>query len=211
MPHQEVYLAFLDQQASGAMALLEEMLHDTAKSTAARSRAEAIAKTIQTQFYDSQKSCYAFSRNVDGSLDRTSTVYPSLGWWSGKGLAGDASIPTQAGTCLQQFAGHALNTDWGLRDVANDEKIYDGMSYHQGSVWPLFTGWAALAEYRAQPAARGLPIIDGEREFDEGAGSRRRDGIVVWRLLCALWAQHEPPTMVERDGDHANAARTVRH
>ena len=23
------------------------------------------------------------------------------------------------------------------------------MSYHQGSVWPLFTGWGALAEYRA--------------------------------------------------------------
>jgi glycogen debranching enzyme len=159
MPHQEVYLAFLDQQASGAMALLEEMLHDAAKSTAARSRAEAIAKTIQTQFYDSQKSCYAFSRNVDGSLDRTSTVYPSLGWWSGKGLAGDASIPTQAGTCLQQFAGHALNTDWGLRDVANDEKIYDGMSYHQGSVWPLFTGWAALAEYRANQPLAGYQLL----------------------------------------------------
>ena len=100
MPHQEVYLAFLDQQASGAMAQLEDMLHDSAKSTAARSRAEAIAKTIETQFYDRQKSCYAFSRNVDGSLDRTSTVYPSLGWWSGKGLAGDASIPAQTGTCL---------------------------------------------------------------------------------------------------------------
>jgi hypothetical protein len=38
--------------------------------------------------------------------------------------------------------------------VSADEKFYDGMSYHQGSVWPLFTGWAALAEYRAgQPLA----------------------------------------------------------
>lgn len=159
MPHQEVYLAFLDQQASGAMAKLEEMLHDAAKSTAGRTRADAIAKTIETQFYDKQKSCYAFSRNADGSLDRTSTVYPALAWWSGKGLAGTSSIPTQTGTCLEQFAGHALNTDWGLRDVANDEKIYDGMSYHQGSVWPLFTGWAALAEYRANQPLAGYQLL----------------------------------------------------
>ena len=104
------------------MAQLEDMLKDSAKSTAARSRAEAIAKTIETQFYDKQKSCYAFSRNTDGSLDRTSTIYPSLGWWSGKGLAGASSIPTQTGTCLEQFAGHALNTDWGLRDVCQRRK-----------------------------------------------------------------------------------------
>src|ERR1700739_1630789 len=159
MPHQEVYLAFLDQQASGAMAQLENLLHDSAKSAAARNRADAIAKTIQSQFYDDQKSCYVFSRNVDGSLDRTSTVYPSLGWWSGKGLAGNNSIPAQTGTCLQQFASHALNTDWGLRDVANDEKIYDGMSYHQGSVWPLFTGWAALAEYRGNQPLAGYQLL----------------------------------------------------
>ncbi len=86
-------------------------------------------------------------------------MYPSLGWWSGKGLAGASSIPTQTGTCLEQFAGHALNTDWGLRDVSNDEKIYDGMSYHQGSVWPLFTGWAALAEYRANQPLAGYQLL----------------------------------------------------
>jgi hypothetical protein len=26
--------------------------------------------------------------------------------------------------------------------------FYDPISYHQGSVWPLFTGWVALSEYR---------------------------------------------------------------
>jgi glycogen debranching enzyme len=159
MPHQEIYLAFLDQQASGAMGLIEDLLHDSAKAQTARSRAEAVAKTIQAQFWDKDKNCYAFSRNPDGSLDRTTTVYPALAWWSGKGLAGDASIPTQTGACLQQLAGHALNTDWGLRDVANDEKIYDGMSYHQGSVWPLFTGWAALAEYRGNQPLAGYQLL----------------------------------------------------
>jgi hypothetical protein len=52
-----------------------------------------------------------------------------------------------------------LNTDWGLRDVANTESIYDGMSYHQGSVWPLFTGWAALAEYRGGQPLAGYQLL----------------------------------------------------
>jgi hypothetical protein len=32
--------------------------------------------------------------------------------------------------------------------VDNREAIYDPISYHQGSVWPLFTGWTSVAEYR---------------------------------------------------------------
>jgi hypothetical protein len=32
--------------------------------------------------------------------------------------------------------------------VGNHEAIYDPISYHQGSVWPLFTGWTSVAEYR---------------------------------------------------------------
>ena len=156
MPHQEIYLALLDQQASGAMGTIEDLLKDSQKWAAAMQRAETIAKTINAEYYDAQKGCYTFSRNVDGSLDRTVTVYPALAWWdppSGK------SILAQPEGCLKQLAAHALNTDWGLRDVANDEKIYDGMSYHQGSVWPLFTGWAALAEYRGDQPLAGYQIL----------------------------------------------------
>ena len=81
MPHQEVYLALLDQQASVAMADLEKLLNSSDKSAAALQRADAVAKTIESQFYDADKNCYAFSRNADGSQDHTSTVYPALAWW----------------------------------------------------------------------------------------------------------------------------------
>src|SRR6201998_651281 len=61
--------------------------------------------------------------------------------------------------CLSQFVADSLNTDWGLRDVANTEPIYDGMSYHQGSVWPLFTGWGALGGDRAGPRLAGYQLL----------------------------------------------------
>lgn len=159
MPHQEIYLALLDQQASGAMAHVESLLGDQAKSDAARLRSETIAKTIESQFYDQQKDCYAFSHNPDGSLDRTSTVYPALAWWSSPSVTKNAAYLAHPEGCLNQLAAHTLNTDWGLRDVSSEEKIYDGMSYHQGSVWPLFTGWAALAEYRGGQPLAGYQML----------------------------------------------------
>ncbi|HTX74618.1 MAG TPA: hypothetical protein VMD29_00340, partial [Terracidiphilus sp.] len=80
-----------------------------------------------------------------------------LAWWSdlpGATQPATGSILAHGDQCLQQLAEASLDTDWGLRDVSNEEGIYDGMSYHQGSVWPLFTGWAALAEFRGgQPLA----------------------------------------------------------
>jgi len=158
MPHQEIYLALLDQQASSAMAGIEDALKDSDKATAAKKRADAIAKTIEAEYYDPAKLCYAFSRDADGSLDRTSTVYPALAWWNPDTTSG-ATILAHPEGCLKQFAAHTLNTDWGLRDVSSEEKIYDGMSYHQGSVWPLFTGWAALAEYRANQPLAGYQML----------------------------------------------------
>jgi glycogen debranching enzyme len=158
MPHQEIYLALLDQQASTAMGKIEALLNNQQASQAALDRAKSIARTIDQQFSNGDKRCYAFSRNKDGSLDHTRTVYPALAWWDSAQTSGKP-ILTHGDECLRQFASHALNTDWGLRDVSDDEPIYDGMSYHQGSVWPLFTGWAALAEYRGGQPLAGYQIL----------------------------------------------------
>ncbi|HEY1966062.1 MAG TPA: hypothetical protein VGG59_14075, partial [Acidobacteriaceae bacterium] len=48
-----------------------------------------------------------------------------------------------------------FSTDWGTRDVGDHEAIYDPISYHQGSVWPLFTGWTSVAEYRTGHSLSG--------------------------------------------------------
>jgi glycogen debranching enzyme len=189
MPHQEVYLAALDQQASEAYAALELALGNKAEYIAARVRAGNIQSTIEKEYADPAKGCYAFSHNPDGSQDKTTTVYPAVAWWDAptpnpeaseksglvKGhdfsranqpalkdgaLAPEGNSPlTHAADCLRQFASPGLATDWGLRDVDASEPFFDGMSYHQGSVWPLFTGWAALAEYRGNQPLAGQQML----------------------------------------------------
>lgn len=44
-------------------------------------------------------------------------------------------------------SGH-MATDWGSRIVSDESRLYDPLSYHHGSVWPLFTGWASMGAYR---------------------------------------------------------------
>ena len=67
-----------------------------------------------------------------------------------------ASIPmlfglvdtSQALPVVQRFARNGFTSDWGVRIVEEDHKLFNPKGYHTGSVWPLYTGWAALAEYQ---------------------------------------------------------------
>ena len=179
MPHQELYLASLDQQAAAAVAELAVLMHDDALATSAKADSERIAKAVEA--YRGKDGLYAFSKNANGSYDRTLTVYPSVALWSAPERELVASCSTSskkpcapcpesrtsnptANTCetlglahpekmLQAWSSPLLATDWGTRAVATDVPFFDPISYHQGSVWPLFTGWNAMAQYRAHNSA----------------------------------------------------------
>jgi len=142
MPQEETYLAALDEQAYLAMAELADQMNDPALAREARIKAETTSTEIANHFFDKADDFYAFSRNNDGSLDHTATIYPAVAWWDG------ASLPN-AGPMLSRWASSEFSTDWGARDISEKTSFYDPISYHQGSVWPLFTGWVSLAEYRA--------------------------------------------------------------
>lgn len=153
MPKQELYLAALDQQSSEAVSRLALLMSDEALSASALRQSESIRRKLAS--YRGSDGIYAFSRNPDGSYDRTPTVFSSVAWWSG-----NLTLP-EADKTLELYAGHDLSADWGLRAVAQSSPIYDPTSYHQGSVWPLFTGWASVAEYRAgRPLSAYAHLLD---------------------------------------------------
>jgi hypothetical protein len=141
MPHQEIYLAALDLQASQAMNRISALIGDQNKAREAQLRSDRIAKTIVAE-YTQPDGMYAFSHNPDGSQNKTATIFPSIAWWDGH-----YQLPNPD-TMFRRWASDEFSTDWGTRDVGDGEAVYDPISYHQGSVWPLFTGWASLAEYR---------------------------------------------------------------
>jgi hypothetical protein len=76
---------------------------------------------------------------------------------------------SHADETITKLATEDHQTDWGMRIISRQSKVYDGSGYHYGAVWPLFTGWASVGEYRyhrAFPAysnlrANALLGVDG--------------------------------------------------
>ncbi len=143
MPHQEIYLAALDRQASTAFADLARASGHNDLAGQAAARAEQIGTSIESEYYRPSQGFYAFSRNDDGSTDDTATIFPAVAWWDG------TYALKQPGPMLGRWASSEFSTDWGTRLLSDRTPFYDPISYHQGTVWPLFTGWVSVAEYRA--------------------------------------------------------------
>jgi hypothetical protein len=143
MPYQEIYLASLDEQASTAMAHLAHATQHQEVANQAEERAKHIAPIIEQEYYLPALNNYAFSWNADGTTDNTATIFPSVAWWDGTfSLAHSDSM-------FEHWASSEFSTDWGTRILSDRTSFYDPISYHQGSVWPLYTGWVSVAEYRA--------------------------------------------------------------
>jgi hypothetical protein len=143
MPYQEIYLAALDEQASLGYAQMARAVGQELAAAAARVRAAKIGRAIEQEYFVAEGQYYAFSRNEDGTLDPTATIFPAVAWWDGTYQLGGGEA------MMRRWASEEFSTDWGTRDLSDATRFYDPNAYHQGTVWPLYTGWVALAEYRA--------------------------------------------------------------
>ncbi len=66
-------------------------------------------------------------------------------------LLGVDQHPT-ADEVVARLADDDFCTAWGVRLVSRRDARYRPRGYHEGAVWPLYTGWASLASYaRARP------------------------------------------------------------
>ncbi len=145
-PHQELYLASLDRDATMAMAQLGTWAQHPELAAEAAQTGAKLEQAVAA--YQQPNHLYAFSKAAHGGYDVTQTIYPAVAFWSH--AAGLPSPETQ----LNAWSSHLFATDWGTRALATDDPAFDPISYHRGTVWPLFTGWTATALYRtARPIA----------------------------------------------------------
>ncbi len=151
MPHQEMYLAALDRDATRAMAQLAEWMGES--NLQAEAQATAATLTVSVERYRLPDGEYAFSKNLNGTYDPTLTVYPSVALWA------SSTGMVKPDTMLQQWSSHTFATDWGTRAIASTDPMYDPITYHRGSVWPLFTGWTSMAEYRGNRPLAGYAAL----------------------------------------------------
>jgi len=104
-------------------------------------------------FWLADKKRFAFALDNNNHPVDEPTVLSTVPMWFG--LLDDA----KADAMITQLADLDQQTDWGMRIISDHSPKFSGGGYHYGSVWPLFTGWAAVGEYRyhrAHPAYENL-------------------------------------------------------
>ena len=107
--------------------------------------AEQRAKLNET-FWLAEKNRYAFALDSNGKTVDELSVLGTVPMWFG------LLDESKANKTIVQLAELEHQTDWGMRIISSASPKYSSQGYHYGSVWPLFTGWASVGEYRYHQA-----------------------------------------------------------
>jgi glycogen debranching enzyme len=158
----------LYQSELGAEALraLSNLARAAGKDDASKQLAHEFERQkplVEKAFWLADKNRYAFALGSDSKPVDEASVLATVAMWFG--LLDEKN----ASHMVTQLAEADHQTDWGMRIISGKSTKFSGGGYHYGAVWPLFTGWAAVGEYRyhrASPAyanlrANALLALDG--------------------------------------------------
>jgi glycogen debranching enzyme len=166
-PHEEIYMQGLWVETLASIAQLADVMRDQTMAASARGAIDKVKQTMERTYWLGDKNFYAFATKQPQTkptvaepgperarrqkrLDQLSaaelidedTVLPAVPLWFR--TLDDARAQHE----IDRLGSGALATDWGARLLSADSGLYDPLSYHYGSVWPLFTGWSAMGAYR---------------------------------------------------------------
>jgi hypothetical protein len=128
-----------------ALRALSNLAHLTGQEDASKELSKSFDKQkplMNGAFWIGEKKRFAFALDKDNHPVDEPSVLATVPMWFG--LLDEA----KADAMITELADLDQQTDWGMRIISERSPKFSGGGYHFGSVWPLFTGWAAVGEYR---------------------------------------------------------------
>jgi len=141
----ELYQSGLGAEAVRSLSNLAKLTGQTELSETLRKEAEKQLALVNQSFWMEEKRRFAFAIGQDDKQVDELNVLATVPMWFGSTTD---MVAAHMESNLRQLTNFDLQTDWGPRIISNRSAVYSGGGYHYGSVWPLFTGWASVAEYR---------------------------------------------------------------
>ena len=138
----EYYQAGLGVEALHALSNLARLVGKDDVSKQLGAEFDHSKSVLDQAFWSPETKAYAFALKQNNERANEPTVLTTVPMWFGLSDAGHADEN------ITRLAAQDHQTDWGMRIISQQSKVYDGSGYHYGAVWPLFTGWASVAEYR---------------------------------------------------------------
>jgi len=159
----EFYQSGLGLEALRALANLARLTGKDDVSKDLQAAFDRQKPAFNQTFWSPEKKTYAFALDQQNRRVDELSVLTTVPMWFG------VTDEDKSQSTIQQLADADHQADWGMRIISNRSPMYNGSGYHFGSVWPLFTGWAAVGEYRyhqplaayANLRANALLALDG--------------------------------------------------
>lgn len=145
----ELYQAGCYVEALRSLAFLAGALHDS-RAQSLDSEFQRKQRALNDTYWLPHAHSYAFAIGVNGQPVDQPSVLATVPMWF------DLLDRQHAQEMIAQLAEEQHAADWGMRIISSKSPLYDPSGYHYGSVWPLFTGWASVGEYRNHEAAPAL-------------------------------------------------------
>lgn len=158
-----------------------------------RLRAARLRERFEAQFWLHGEGFYALALDGAGAPCRVISSNPGHCLWSG------IASPSRAEAVTRRLLADDMYTGWGIRTLSARERLYNPMSYHNGSVWPHDTALAAvgMARYGFVEASMTLATalfqavhhMDGARLPELFCGFPRAEGHAPTRYPVACSPQ----------------------
>ncbi|MGB2867899.1 MAG: GH116 family glycosyl hydrolase [Bacteroidota bacterium] len=140
--HTEHYLASCWASALEEAAAIATALEKKNLATTWTTESRKVREVILRDFWNPRTNFYNFGKLQDGTFNPEKTILPAVGF-----LLGIADREN-AEQCLSEYSSANFTSDWGVRIIGRDNPMFEPSGYHYGSIWPLFTGWVSLAEFK---------------------------------------------------------------
>jgi hypothetical protein len=146
----DVYLASVSVEAHRAMQHMAGALQAADLAAKAKNVFDLARANLNRQFWNPDKKILSFALTEGGGRSDELTVWPAVP------LLFQLIDGEQAALMLDQLAGSEISSDWGARMLTNRSKLYDPISYNNGTVWPFLNGLLSWAEFRNHRAVPGF-------------------------------------------------------
>jgi glycogen debranching enzyme len=127
--------------------------------------ADELRRRFDEAFWIAERNGY-YALGLDGEHNRIDSLCSNIGHllWSG-------IVPSErVDAVVDQLMGDSLWSGWGVRTMSTDDRAYNPLAYHNGTVWPhdnSLIAWG-LARYGRWPEAHRVvrQMLTAARHFD---------------------------------------------
>lgn len=198
-------IALVEEQGYAADAFrraasLMHLLADSDLGDRLTARSDELMRKLEQSFWLAEDQYYAMA------LDRDKRPLAVMSSNPGHLLFTHTIQDQRARQVVSQLTGQGLFSGWGIRTLSEEERTYNPMSYHRGSVWPhdnsLIAFGMARYGYKRETAAIFSALFETSLHFREyrlpelfcGNQRHHRDEPVQYPVSCSpqAWASGAP-------------------